>query len=189
MILLLLVMDPFGGIPLFIATLAQVPQSRRGAVILRECGIALLVLLFFMLAGRQVLHVLHLSQASLGISGGIILFLIALKLVFPSRAGAAEEPEGEPFIVPLAVPLIAGPSAVATVMLLVSRWPERLGEWVLALLAAQAVTTLVLCSGYRIAAWLGPRGMKAIERLTGLLLTALAVEMFLGGVHDFWHTL
>lgn len=185
-ILLLLVMDPFGSIPMFIAALERVPEQRRSAVIMRECAIALCVLLFFMLAGNEVLQVLHLSRTSLGIAGGIILFLIALRMIFPVREGMfGDLPEGEPFIVPLAVPLIAGPSAVATVMLLVSRWPERLGVWLLALLAAQALTTLILCAGSRLASRLGRRGMIAAERLTGLLLTALSVEMFLDGVREF----
>ena len=189
-VLLLLVMDPFGSIPMFIAALGQVPEGRRNRVIMRECAVALLVLLFFMVAGNEVLHVLHLSGASLGIAGGIILFLIALRMIFPSRHSMfGDLPDGEPFIVPLAVPLIAGPSAVATVMLLVSRWPAQIGQWIIALLIAQALTTLVLCAGNRVAQRMGRRGMIAAERLMGLLLTTLSVEMFLQGVREFMQQL
>jgi len=189
-VLLLLVMDPFGSIPMFIAALGQVPEGRRNRVIKRESAVALLVLLFFMVAGNEVLHVLHLSGASLGIAGGIILFLIALRMIFPSRHSMfGDLPDGEPFIVPLAVPLIAGPSAVATVMLLVSRWPAQIGQWIIALLIAQALTTLVLCAGNRVAQRMGRRGMIAAERLMGLLLTTLSVEMFLQGVREFMQQL
>ncbi len=185
-VLLLLVMDPFGSIPLFVAALHAVPEDRRAKIILRECAIAFIVLLAFMLVGNEFLRFLHISQTSLGISGGIILFLIALRMIFPTSHGIfGDLPEGEPLIVPLAIPLIAGPSATATVLLLASRWPNQLGQWVLALIIAQAITTIVLSLGSRFAQVLGRRGLVAIERLTGLILTALAVEMFLEGVKEF----
>lgn len=185
-ILLLLVMDPLGGIPLFLAALAPVRQQARAKVILRECAIAFLVLLFFLFFGHNIMQVMHLSGTSLGIAGGIILFLIALRIIFPSREGIfGDLPEGEPFVVPLAIPLIAGPSAIATVLLLVSNEPTKLWVWVGALSASIALSTIVLMLGERITGILGSRGVQAFERLMGLVLTAVAVEMFLDGLREF----
>lgn len=185
-VLLLLVLDPFGGIPLFIAVLRRVNETQRARVILRECAIAFLVLLIFLLGGKHLLDFLQLSQPSLGIAGGVILFLIAIRIVFPTRQGVfGDLPEGEPFIVPLAVPTLAGPSSIATILLLVSRWPERMVEWFVAMTAALLVSTAILYAGNRIARLLGERGIMALERLMGLILTALAVEMFLNGLKEF----
>lgn len=185
-ILLFIVMDPLGGIPLFTTVLRNVPELRRPRVILRECLIAFAVLLLFLLCGRRLLSWLQISETSLGISGGIILFLIAIRIIFPTKEGVfGGLPEGEPFIVPLAVPLIAGPSAVATVLLLVSKAPERLLEWIAALTLAVMVSTILLSLGARITRLLGDKGIMAIERLMGLVLTAISVEMFLNGVRVF----
>ena len=185
-ILLLLVVDPFGNVPLVVSAMVPVVPARRPRVIARECLFAYLILLGFMLGGREFLAWLHLSNESLSIAGGIILFLIALRMVFPSREGVFGDPQtGEPLLVPLAVPMIAGPSALATVMLLASREPAKLGVWMLALTVAMAATTLVLIGAHRIQRILGERAVIAMERLMGLVLTALAVEMLLDGVRTF----
>lgn len=187
-ITLLLVMDPLGGIPLFTAVLRHIEPQRRTRIIFRECAIAFVVLLVFLLFGDQLLHVLHLSHPAMGIAGGIILFLIAVRMVFPTAEGVfGDLPEGDPFIVPLAVPLIAGPSAIAAVLLLVSHYPTRLPEWILALTGAVLVTAIILALGEWLTKYLGYRTVLAIERLMGMILTALAVEMLLGGVRDFLH--
>jgi small neutral amino acid transporter SnatA (MarC family) len=129
---------------------------------------------------------MHLSEASLSIAGGVILFLIALNMVFGRQEGAfSVQSAGEPFIVPLAIPLIAGPSALATVMLMVSREPAKLGIWIGAMTAAMIVSATLLVMGEKIEKWLGKRAMEAVERLMGLVLTAIAVEMLLGGVRQF----
>jgi MarC family membrane protein len=185
-ILLLLVVDPFGNVPLVVSAMTSVAPARRARVIARECLFAYLILLGFMLGGREFLAWLHLSNESLSIAGGIILFLIALRMVFPSREGVFGEPQtGEPLLVPLAVPMIAGPSALATVMLLASREPAKLGVWMLALTITMAATTLVLLGAHRLQRILGERAVIAMERLMGLVLTALAVEMLLDGVRTF----
>ena len=185
-ILLLLVVDPFGNVPLVVSAMAPVLPARRPRVIFRECLFAYLILLGFMLGGREFLAWLHLTNESLSIAGGIILFLIALRMVFPSKEGVFGEPQtGEPLLVPLAVPMIAGPSALATVMLLASREPAKLGVWMLALTIAMAVTMLVLLGAHRLQRILGERAVIAMERLMGLVLTALAVEMLLDGVRMF----
>lgn len=185
-LLLLFVLDPFGNIPLFVTAMNTVEPSRRFAVVLRECIVAFGVLLLFLFFGRRFLEILQLSQTSLGIAGGVILFIIAIRIIFRPREGVfGDLPGGEPFIVPLAVPSIAGPSALAAVVLLVSRAPERIWEWGLALTIAVAISTTVLLLGSRITNWLGERGVMAVERLMGLILTAIAVEMFLDGIEEF----
>ena len=186
LILLTLVVDPFGNVPIVNAMLAGLPPARRRAVILRECAIAFAILLAFMLSGRAVLDVMHLSESSLSIAGGVILFMIAIRMVFAHAEGAfGAQPGGEPLIVPLAVPLIAGPSALATVMLMATRDPGKLGMWIAALTATMTLATLVLVAGDRLQRLLGERAMHAIERLMGLVLTAIAIEMLLDGIREF----
>lgn len=185
-VILLLVMDPIGNIPLFVSALRQVEAPRRAQVILRECAIALAVLLAFVFFGGTLLGILGLSDPSLTIAGGLILFLIALRMIFRHPEGVfGESAGGEPFIVPLATPAIAGPAAIATVMLLVSRAPERVLEWCIAVTVALLVSAGVLTAAERIAKLAGERGLLAFERLMGLILTAIAVEMLLRGIETF----
>ena len=185
-ILLVLVTDPLGNIPIFVSALRAVPSHRKAAVILRECLIAFTLLLLFMFFGNRFMDALGLSDVSLQIGGGVILFLIALKMVFPVPEGVfGAAPDGEPFIVPLAIPAIAGPSALATVLLLVSREPERLFEWIGALTVALSISAIVLVFSEKLQRRLGERAVIAFERLMGLVLIAIAVEMILKGVRAF----
>ncbi len=185
-ILLLLVTDPLGNIPIFVSALRSVPPHRKAFVILRECLIAFAILLLFMVFGNRFMDALGLSDVSLQIGGGVILFLIALRMVFPVPEGIfGTTPAGEPFIVPLAIPAIAGPSALATVLLLVSRDPGRLFEWVGALSVALATVAVVLVFADKLQRRLGERVVIAFERLMGLVLIAIAVEMILKGLRAF----
>ena len=185
-VLLVLVTDPFGNVPLAVASMRGVPRERRLAVVVRECLIAYAVLLAFLFGGPAFLALLHLSEASLSIAGGVILFLIALRMVFAHPDGVfGDAGGGEPFIVPLAIPAIAGPSALATVMLLASRSPDAMPALVAAVTIAMAATLAVLAAADRVQRWIGDRGVVAMERLMGLVLTALAVEMLLSGVRQF----
>jgi|SRR5262245_14975563 len=188
-VLLFLVIDPLGNIPMFLVALREVEPARRQTVIVRELLIALAVLLLFLFAGPFLLWIFHISEPSLSIAGGVILFLIALRMIFPNRDGSfAELPDKEPFIVPLAVPYLAGPSAIATVMLMVAREPQRLPEWILAVGAAWLASAAILYSGARLSRVLGQRGLIALERLMGMLLTAVAVQMTLTGIRAFLAT-
>jgi MarC family membrane protein len=180
-ILLILITDPVGNIPIFAKALRNVSKERRTLVIIREVMIAFFLLLAFMFMGKDFLAVMNLSDLSLQIAGGVILFLIALRMIFPSAAHAEEETLGEPLIVPLAVPALAGPSALATVMLLVSQAPERKMEWIAALCITMAVCAAVLVLAERIQRLVGERVVVAVERLMGLILVAVAVEMLLRG--------
>lgn len=186
-ILLLLVTDPIGNVPLFVAALRQVPAERRARVIVRECAIAFGLLLFFVFFGRTILDLFGLSDSSLNIAGGVILFLIAIRLIFqhPEGAFGTDSADAEPFIVPLAIPSIAGPSAIATIVLVVSRSPERITDWIMALAIASTITLLLLLAADRIARHIGRRGLAALDRMMGLVLTAIAVEMLLKGIESF----
>lgn len=185
-ILLLLVADPFGNIPIFITALKDVPRQHRSRVIARECLFAFALLLLFMFFGEQVMQALRLSNLALQIGGGIILFLIALRMIFPPPEGIFGPGQaGEPFIVPLAIPALAGPSALATVMLLAAQAPQRMGQWVGALGVAMTVSVVILLAAEKLQRVLGPRAITALERLMGLVLTAIAVEMLLGGLRAF----
>ena len=188
-VLLFLVLDPLGNLALVASLLKQVDSKRRARIVIRECFIAYLILLAFMFGGRQFLDAMNLSEISLSIAGGVILFMIAINMVFKSSESvfgqSPEQLDHEPFIVPLAIPLIAGPSALATVMLMVSREPAKLGVWIAAMTAAMVVSAILLVLGEKIEKLLGKRAMEAIERLMGLILTAIAVEMLLGGIKQF----
>jgi MarC family membrane protein len=186
-VLLLLVLDPFGSLPIFISVLQGVAPGRRRRVALREGVMAFGVLLAFMLGGQGFLGLMRLSERSLEVAGGVILLIIAIRMIFSGGGEAYASEDGrEPFIFPLAVPLLAGPSAMATVLLLASRQPERLLTWIGALSLAMAVSGSVLLAAGRIHRWLGASMVSAIEKLMGLVLTAVAVEMILAGLKRYF---
>ena len=184
-ILLILITDPIGNIPIFANALRHVAPARRPWVILREVLIAFVLLLTFMFVGEAFLRLMNLSEISLQIGGGVILLLIALRMIFPPPGSDAVDPAGEPLIVPLAVPAIAGPSALATVLLLVSQAPDRRLEWIGALCITMAVSAIILVLAERIQRVAGDRIVIALERLMGLVLVAMAIEMILRGVKTF----
>ncbi|MFN3861098.1 MAG: MarC family protein [Roseateles sp.] len=188
LILLLLVLDPLGSLPIFISVMRGVPRERRTRVAMREVGIAFGVLFAFMFLGEGFLRVMHLSERSLEVAGGVILMIIAIRMIFGGSSESAYGLEGgrEPLIFPLAVPLLAGPSAMATVLLLASRQPDRIYEWIGALSAAMLVSGGVLVLADRIRRLLGDSVVSAIEKLMGLVLTAIAVEMVLAGLKRYF---
>lgn len=187
-ILLVLITDPLGNIPFFVSALKQVRPERRRIVIVRECLIAFAALLLFLLAGRPILGLLRLSDDALRVSGGVVLLLIAIRMIFPDRGARLGEDDAqaaEPFIVPLAIPLIAGPSAMATVLLMSSPDPWRMLSLAGSLTVTIAVTATVFLLSTRIQRALGEQAITALERLMGLVLTAIAVEMLLGGFASY----
>ena len=183
-ILLLLITDPLGNIPVFVNSLRAVPPERRSRVILREVLIAFGLLLSFMFVGQSFLKAMSLSDVSLQIGGAVVLFLIALRMVFPPPPPPQDSlvPLAEPLIVPLAIPALAGPSAMATVLLLVSQAPERRLEWVAALTVTMAVCAVVLLLAERLQRLVGLRVVSAFERLMGLILVSISVEMLIRGL-------
>lgn len=184
-LLLFLVLDPLGNIPMFMSVLSGVDRRRHFRIIARELLIALGVLVLFLFAGRHILNLLSVSQSSLGIAGGIILLMIAIKMVFSGSERIFENNAfKDPFIVPLAVPLIAGPSAIATVILIMAREPSRWPEWLLSVFCAWLASCLVLVFSGRLSELMGVRALKAFERLVGMILTSVAVEMFITGLRQ-----
>ena len=180
--LLFLILDPLGNIPIVLGLLKPLAPKRRRLVLLRELLIALAVLMAFLWGGIHVLEAMHLRQESVSIAGGIVLFLIGIKMIFPSPGGMFGETEAEPFIVPMAIPMIAGPSAMASVMLLGSQQPDRMGDWSLALALAWAATAVILFSATYLYKALGQAFLVAIERLMGMLLVAISVQMLMDGI-------
>ena len=181
-ILLLLITDPLGNIPIFVNSLRAVPPERRARVIVREVLIAFGLLLTFMFVGQSFLKAMSLSDVSLQIGGAVVLFLIALRMLFPPPPQDSPVPVAEPLIVPLAIPALAGPSAMATVLLLVSQAPERRMEWVAALSVTMLVCAVVLLLAERLQRVVGLRVVSAFERLMGLILVSISVEMLIRGL-------
>ena len=184
-LLLLLVMDPIGNIPAFLLALKDVDPARQHRIVVRELLIAFGIMVVFLFAGQLVLGLFHISESALTIAGGVILFLIALRMVFPSADRPTEDIQGEPFIVPLAIPFVAGPSLLATEILLMSREPTRWKDWLIALTAAWLATAIILMLASRLRSFLSQKGLVAIERLMGMVLVAIAVQMFLSGI-EHW---
>ena len=185
-LLLFLILDPLGNVPVFLSVLKPLPPHRQRVVLVRELLIALAVLMAFLWGGKYALELMHLRQESVAIAGGIVLFLIGIRMIFPRPEGLLGElPDGEPFIVPLAIPLIAGPSGMAAVMLMGSNEPHRLGEWSLALLLAWAATAAILLCAPLLYRLLGRRAVAAVERLMGMRLVAISVQMLLDGLSAY----
>jgi multiple antibiotic resistance protein len=187
---LFFVMDPLGNIPVFNSVLSRFEPQRRAKITARELVIALVIMLVLLFAGTAILDFLGLSQPSLNIAGGVLLFLIALRMIFPGRSSdRPTQPEDEPFIVPLAMPMVAGPSTMAVLLLLSSTEPERVWEWCTALVIAWAAATILLTASPFLLRVLGDRGLRALERLMGMLLVLLATQMLLNGVREFVQSL
>ena len=186
--LLLLVLDPLGNMPFVLSLLRNVAKEQRSCIILRECAIAVLVMIGFLLVGDWLLLAMRLSDPALEIAGGLILFLIALRMVFPPPEKDLSEHElsSTPFIVPLAIPMIAGPSALATV-LLASRQSGDTMIWIGAIVLASAINAVFLLSSGWFARLFGKAGMEALERLMGLILTTMAVQMLISGIRIAFH--
>jgi multiple antibiotic resistance protein len=186
---LILVMDPIGNVPVFLGILKDVDEKRQRWIVARESVFALLILLFFLFFGPSLMKLLHIEMPSLYLSGGVLLFIIALSMIFPNlmHRGIGEDKqfEGEPFIVPLATPMLAGPSTMATIMIFTSSQRESLWQWVLALGLAWIFSTVILLLSSRLSRILGPRGLTACERLMGMILTVIAVQMALNGISQF----
>ncbi|MBV36812.1 MAG: hypothetical protein CMP47_15385 [Rickettsiales bacterium] len=187
---LFLIMDPLGNVPIFNAILSNIEPKRRSKIVARELVIALVILLGFLFAGNSILSFLGLTQSSLNIAGGVLLFIISLRMIFPGRRGSVDDvEEEEPFIVPLAMPMIAGPSTIAVLLLLSSNQPDQITEWSVALFLSWVVTTILLVLSPRILSVIGQRGSRALERLMGMILIILATQMLLNGIRDFIQSL
>ena len=187
-VLVFLVTDPFGNTAIYLAALKNVAPERRLRVAVRELLFALVLLMLFLTFGEAVLSGLGLSRESTAIAGGIILFVIAMRLIFPGPQGVLGDlPDGEPMLVPLATPALAGPSALAVLMTLRNTFTGELGELYLGVFLAWAATALILLQATALQRYLGSRGLMAIERLTGMLLIMLSVDMLLDNLQSILH--
>lgn len=185
-VMLFLIMDPLGNMPVVMSVLKSFPERRRIIILLRELIFSLLILFAFLFTGDEILSFLNIEQDTVSIAGGIILFIIAIRMIFPSPGGVMHFPEGqEPFIVPLAIPMIAGPSSMAALILLSNQAPTRIVDWSLALLGAWALTAIILLCSNKLFKVLGERGLAAVERLMGMVLIMLSIQLFLNGVKSY----
>jgi small neutral amino acid transporter SnatA (MarC family) len=188
-VLLFFVMDPLGNVLLFLSALKHVDPARSRFIIVRELLIALAIMIVFLFAGRYLLDLLHVSRAALTAGGGFILLLIALRMIFPSNERSLrEDVQGEPFVVPLAVPYTAGPSMLATELLFMSREPERWPVWLGAVILAWCASAVILYFASNLGKLLGERGLTAVERLMGMLLVIVGVEMLMAGAAEYLRT-
>lgn len=184
-ITLTLVMDPLGNIPLFITVLKNVNEKKRKKIIIRELFIALGLMLFFLFFGKWIVTLFSMDMISLSISGGIVLFLIALSMIFPSKENSYINTKEEPFIVPLAIPLVAGPSVLSMILIYNMKDPGNIPTWFFIIIVSWFINVIILSFSSRIAKFLGEKGMGAIERLMGMILITISVQMILNGIKQF----
>lgn len=186
-IMLFLIMDPLGNLPVFMSVLKSIEPKRRQFILIRELLFALVILFLFLFSGQSVLNFLNVEQETVSIAGGIILFLIALKMIFPSSGNASGLAVGEePFLVPLAIPMIAGPSTLAALILLANQSPDRMTDWSIALAASWSISAVILMFSNIFHKILGERGLVAMERLMGMILVMIAIQMLLDGVTKYF---
>jgi multiple antibiotic resistance protein len=186
-ITLLLIMDPLGNLPVFMSVLKSIEPRRRKIVLARELIFSLIIMFTFLFSGQLVLDFLNVRQESVSIAGGIILFLIGLRMIFPQPGGVAGVALGEePFIVPLAIPMIAGPSVLAALILLANQDISRMLDWSIALGAAWGISATILMLSGTFHRVLGERGLTAIERLMGMILIMISIQMLLDGIGNYY---
>lgn len=185
--MLFLIMDPLGNLPIYMSVLKTIDPKRRRVVIIRELLFALIILMVFLHSGQALLDFLKIKQETVSIAGGIILFIIAIKMIFPRPGGIMSLPAGEePFIVPLAVPMIAGPSTMAALILLANQEPNKMTQWSVALFAAWLISAIILTMSNTFHRVLGEKGLNAIERLMGMILVMIAIQMLLNGIGRYF---
>lgn len=187
-ILLLLIMDPLGNLPIFMSVLKNFTPKRRKIVLIREMIIALIIMILFLFAGEKILSILNLRTETVSISGGIILFLIAINMIFPTKENNNNgiSVGEEPFLVPLAIPLVAGPSLLATLMLLSHQYPNQMIYLSVSLIIAWIITLIILLLSGVFLRIFGSKGVNALERLMGLILIMLSTQMFLDGIRSWF---
>lgn len=189
-ILLFLIMDPLGNLPIFMSILKNIKPKKRIIIVIREMLFALIFMLIFLFLGEYILSLLSLRTETISISGGIILFLIAIKMIFPSQHEETinELETKEPFLVPLAIPLISGPSILATLMLMSHKYPNKINSLLIGLLISWSISMIILMLSNIFLNFLGKKGIDALERLMGLLLIMISTQMFLDGIRAYLHT-
>ena len=182
-LLLFFILDPFGNVPVLLTLLKDVDMRRRYRIIIREVLIGLAILLCFLFFGDDFLNIFHLETEAVTIAGGVIFLIIGLKMIFPDPKGAPLfSTEEEPLVVPIALPMIAGPSALATLILLSHNYPDDQQNLLISLLIAWAISTVIFLISPLLYRILKDKGLKALERLMGMLLLIMSVQMFIDGI-------
>jgi multiple antibiotic resistance protein len=185
-IMLFFIMDPLGNLPIFMSVLKGIEPKRQRIILIRELLFSLGIMLLFLYSGQAVLDFLNVRQETVSIAGGIILFLIAIRMIFPQPGTATTtQTITEPFLVPLAIPLVAGPSLLAALILIASQDPTRMADWTLAAGSAWLATSMILMFSGLFHRLLGERGLIAVERLMGMILVMIAIQMFLDGISSY----
>lgn len=187
---LLLVMDPPGNAPVVQGLMQHIEPRRRMRIMVREMFIVLGLLLLFFFLGEEILKWLGLSNGSLNLTGGIMLFLIAVGMVFPtvpSRTRSTDPVGEEPFIVPIAMPLIVGPAVISLVMMqaAMAYYGNMLAEGIIAMLLAWFASSVLMLFSGKILDCLGEKGTVALTRLMGTILVMIAVQMLLNGITEY----
>jgi len=193
-LILFLIMDPIGNISSFLSQLQDLPHARQRWVILREMGFALAAMVIFYLIGETIFNFLNISEVTLRISSGVILFIVALQILFSNFSSIrANLPKGHPFVIPLAIPLIAGPTLLATIMLYAHLstdmspifWGLELPTILLAIIVSWLAALVVLMFSTELQRLLGDNGLVACEKLMGMILILLAIQRFMEGIKLF----
>ena len=189
-ILIMFVIDPFGNVPVILSILKDVELKRRRTVIIREMFFGLGILLLFLFFGESFLNLFHLETEAVRIAGAVIFFVIGIKLIFPGEQGSAQlyGSNSEPFVVPIAMPLIAGPSALATLLVMSKSHANNLGSLFISLLLAWFVSAIIMYLSPFLYKVLREKGLSALERLMGMLLLMMSVQMFIDGIRGLSHT-
>ena len=177
---LFLLMDSFGNIPIYLSILKNIDKTRRQKIILREMFISLLIIIVFAFFGNSFFSFLGISTKSMHLCGGIVLFIIGLNMIFPKADQGSFHIEGEPLIFPLSIPLVAGPAVLAAVMIYAHK-EVVYTTLLMAIFIAWLATAIILLLAGKLSALIDPRGLQAIERLMGLILIMIAIEMVLKG--------
>ncbi|MDD3342053.1 MAG: MarC family protein [Sulfurospirillaceae bacterium] len=189
-ILLLFVIDPFGAVPVILSILKDVDIARRRVIIIREMIFGLGILMLFLFGGDLFLNVFHLETESVRIAGAVIFFVIGIKMIFPGHEGSSGlyGSSKEPFMVPIAMPLIAGPSTLATLLVLGKAHTDSLEKLFIALILAWLISALIMYLSPILYKLLRDKGLSALERLMGMLLLMMSVQMFIDGIRGIIHT-
>ncbi len=189
-ILIMFVIDPFGNVPVVLSILKDVEVKRRKRIIIREMLFGLGILTLFLFFGEPFLNLFHLETEAVRIAGAVIFFVIGIKLIFPGEHGSSAlyGTAGEPFVVPIAMPLIAGPSALATLLVMSKSHTDEMGGLFVALLLAWFASALIMYLSDSFYKLLGAKGLSALEKLMGMLLLMMSVQMFIDGVRGLVHT-
>lgn len=174
-------MNAVGQIPLFLAILSPYSPAKQKMLIFREMSIALSILLVFTFFGESVLFYIGITRSIIGMAGGILLFLVSLDMVFPKTKDLSELTKFEPMVVPLAIPVITGPGAITMSMTFAAQTNSPLLVS-LAIIAAWIPSLIILLSSSYIQRLLGNKGMQAVERLGGMLVILIAIQMFSSGL-------